>query len=166
MAVKLEGADVLRKQFRQLDARTARRTALMAVRQAMMPIRAAAKRLTPVHSRRLRSSIGMLAKAHRQRDGATGRVGFRRDFTFVGTNKQRIVSGAGKKREAGIAKGLQGDVKQVNQYAAIVEFGQDIDGNRRSQGAHMLDRAIKSQSNVAIGALVRTLNQQLLKGGS
>jgi hypothetical protein len=161
MKIRLEGGEELAKELQKLGGAALRRAAMQAVKQATLPIRAAAKRLTPVSSRRLRSSIGLLVRAHKLRDGVTGRVGFRRDFTFVSADKQRMVSGAGKTREKGLAKGLQGDTKQVNQYAAKIEFGTDIKGNisRDSGGAFMLNRAIISQRAVAIGAVARTLKQ-------
>lgn len=163
MKIDVEGADALRKQLLKLGGRDMVRAARQGIRQALLPVRAAAKRFTPVHSRRLRSSIGMLVSPHRSRDGVTGRVGFRRDFTFVSAQKQRMVSGAGKRRAQGIAKGLQGDVKQVNQYASLIEFGEDFRGTttRKGGGAFMLNRAINSQRNVAIGNLQRTLKSYI-----
>jgi len=162
--VHLEGQQELARRLRGLSGPRLRKAALAGVREALRPMVTAAKRLVPVASGRLRASLGMTVKNRRRKDGATGRLGPRRNFRYTAKagGGKRVVGG-GTFRAKAQAAGYAADAVHPTQYARVIEYGVDKRGRvRRHRGpAWFLTRALSTQRSTAISTIATTLRQHV-----
>lgn len=162
--VQLEGQQELVRSLRGLSGPRLRKAALAGVRDALRPMVTAAKRLVPVASGRLRASLGMTVKPRRRKDGATGRLGPRRNFRYSakGGGGKRVVGGVSFRAKAQAA-GYTADAVHPTQYARVIEYGVDKRGRvRRQRGpAWYLTRALTAQRSAAVTTIAATLRQHV-----
>jgi hypothetical protein len=159
--IKLEDAAEIRRKLKALGGIRLRQVAKRVVSTAMAPVITEAKASAPVGSGRLRASLGRTVGANRRGDAFSARVGTRRDFVYRDTSGQKLVSGRGKIRDKAIAKGAKQDLKTAQQYARLIEFGQDSKGRmrRKGGGAHFLENAIQSNKSAIIGTVTAELRR-------
>lgn len=160
--LELEGALELGHQLRALGGPKVRQLARRITNDAMAPVLSEAKAGAPVGpTGRLRASLGKLAKANARADAFTSRVGTRRDFVYRSVTGIKLVSGRGKVRERALAKGRIGDTKTAQQYARLIEFGEDKSGKKRRRAgpAHFLENAIRRHRHRIESQVFRDLRQ-------
>jgi hypothetical protein len=165
--IRLEGQRDLAQRLRSLGGSRLRRAAIAAVQRGLKPMLTTARRLVPVDSGRLRSSLGVGVQVRRRKDGAIGRVGPRRNFRFTGKGRlkgKKLVSGAGKQRDQALAKGYAQDRTNPSLYARGIELGVDKSGRiRRKAGpARFMLRALESQKQAAIDAVAAELRSRVI----
>jgi hypothetical protein len=147
--MKIEGLEDLRKDLVRLGAKrgnmgsVVRKAARTVVAQQMQPVFDEIWTRVPVHSGRLRASIGKLAVSKASTSkfmiGTTG--GF--SFTNIRSNK-KMFQGKGKKQDSYLNKGYQLDKTSPNLYAGGVEFGTKKSGAvaRKAGGAYFLNETM------------------------
>jgi HK97 gp10 family phage protein len=141
--VRIDGQRALVRQCRALAGPKLRAMARRVAKAAMKPVLSKAKSLAPIHSGRLRASLGELAKSKKSYTKAS--VGTRRDFVYRNrVTKQKTVTGSGKVRDRALQKGAVQDRTTAQQYASLIEFGKDKKGRmrRRAGPARFLETAI------------------------
>lgn len=148
--LQLENQAELIRDFQKLAGPRMRKVAKRVTKAAMVPVLQLAKAWVPVESGRLRASLGQLASTNKRGDAFSSRVGTRRDFTYTDTSNEKMVSGRGKTRDRAIARGYAQDRKSAQQYARLIEFGEDSSGRKtRAAGpAHFLENAIRAQEDL------------------
>lgn len=131
---EIQGREQLVRELRALGGPALRKLARRITVDRLKPVLTQAQQLAPVKSGRLRASLGELATS--TNGSATARVGTRRDFTYVNTSGDFLVSGRGKRHQRLFQKGFRKDQTTAQQYARGIHFGVDRSGRiRRAAGA-------------------------------
>lgn len=159
--IKIEGGEELAKQLLKSGVNV-RKVVVGAVRTALRPTMETVRSATPVGpTGRLRASIGFVAAAGRNRDGATARIGVRHNFKYRNVSGEKMVSGRGKTRERAIKAGYAADDVAAQQYARLIETGEDSKGRRRraAGGANFLDASINQDRESIISTVENELRR-------
>jgi HK97 gp10 family phage protein len=160
----VEGHKELAAKLRAMGGPRVRAIARAVATEAMAPVLGIAKSRAPIGpTGRLRASLGKLAKSNRRRDAFSSAVGTRRDFKYRSRDGVKTVSGRGKGRDAALKKGYTQDTKTAQQYARLIEFGQDKKGRwrRRAGPANFLESAIQDQKNQIIATVSSALRRHV-----
>lgn len=159
--ITLEGHKQLRKTLKKLSGPQLHRVASKASRAAMRPMLKTAKRLTPVRTGRLRSSLGLQTFSDKRSGSYTVAIAPRRAFRYTARGGIKRVSGSGKKRRKAMAKGYAADQTKVQLYARGIEYGRDTSGRirRRHGGVHFLGKAFTTHRQGALTTLAAALRQ-------
>jgi hypothetical protein len=137
-----------------------RKVARRVVAHYVKPILQSAKSLVPVESGRLRASLGLLQANSRNLGTFYGRVGTRRDFTYMNRKtKQRTSSG----RASGRAENYAQDKGSPNLYAGGIEFGTDKRGRivRKDGPARYLNQSIDSKMSSITSGIAERFRQEI-----
>lgn len=157
---RLEGHAELIRRLRALSGSKLRKVLKAASKEALRPMLATAKRLTPVKTGRLRASLGISAGI--EKGEIMARLAPRKNFSFTSQAGEKRASGFGKKLAKAVAKGRKADVTPLV-YARGIEFGFDKGGHlRRRRGpAHYLTQAFAGHSTQAMDALAAAIRKHL-----
>ena len=161
--IRIERREQLVRELRALGGPKLRQVARRATTTALRPVLTAARALAPVHSGRLRASLGQLATSSRRGNFVGSRIGTRRDFVYRSTAGERLVSGSGKKRDKALARGIAQDRTTAQQYARGIHFGVDHSGRvRRKSGAiPFLEHPITAQAEQIIATVASELRRHV-----
>ncbi len=161
--MRIEGEKDLVKALNKLDERTLLKVGKGGMRTAARPVVRMAKRLVPVRSGRLRTSLAV--KITVGDHALLAWIGPRRDFRYTGTDKVKRVSGYGKQKKRAMKKGAVHDNVNPILYASGIEYGKQSNGRiaRKRGGVHFLERALNANKNTASGHLASGLRKYLAK---